>query len=104
MSEKSLTSQSLSEIMKMSADDRAAFAQDDTVRDIKLQFAGAYAEVTKRLNQAKKDLQNNLLDVENFDVNSIVGAEVRIKNEENILEILKTRFTVLFPDQKLDIL
>lgn len=104
MSDKLITERSLSEIMGMSENDKATLQNDDIKRDIKLQFAGAYSEITKRLNSAKRQLQESLMDVENFDINRVLSAEADIKNEENLLEILKSRFSILFPEQNLDIL
>lgn len=102
--EKPISSLSLSEIMKLSDSEVKVVETADLIREKKIQFISAHAETTKRLNKAKKKLQNNLMDVENMNVNVIVAAECQVLNEEKILEILTTRFKILFPDSKLDIL
>ena len=104
MSEKSISNRSLKEIMEMSDSDLASLGKEEVIREVRLQFTAGHAEVTKRLNKNKKRLNNTFLDMEHFDINEMLDAEAAIKNEENIMEILKSRFTILFPDQKLDIL
>jgi hypothetical protein len=90
--------------MKLSESDIEDANSQDVIRDRKLQFVAAHAEVTKRLNKNKKSLNSALLNMHSFDVNIVICAEADIINDEQILEILKKRFVILFPDQKLDIL
>ena len=104
MSEKSISSRSLKEIMEISESDIASLSKDDIIREVRLQFTAGHAEVIKRKNRHQKKVQNILLNMENFDVNELVAAEAAVLNEEKIMEILTKRFTILFPDQKLDIL
>lgn len=104
MSEKSISSRSLKEIMEISESDIASLSKEDIIREVRLQFTAGHAEVIKRKNKHQKKVQSILLNMENFDVNELVAAEVAVLNEEEIMEILTKRFTILFPDQKLDIL
>ena len=104
MPEKLISNRSLKEIMETSDSDLASLNKDDIIRDVKIQFAAGHAEVIKRLNKNKKNLNNVLINMENFNVNELIGAECAVENEKKILEILEKRFTILFPDQKLDIL
>ena len=104
MSEKSISSRSLKEIMDLSASDVADMSKEDVIRDVRLQFTAGHAEVIKRKNKHQKKVQSILLNMENFDVNELVAAEAAVLNEEKIMEILNKRFSILFPDQKLDIL
>ena len=104
MSEKSISTRSLKEIMKLSDSDIASLSKEEILRDVRIQFAAGHAEVTKRLDKHNKKVNTILLNMENFDVNELVAAECAVMNEQNILEVLGKRFTILFPDQKLDIL
>lgn len=104
MAKKLVSNLSLKEIMGMSENDIASLNRDDVVREIRLQFSSAHAEVKKRLGANKKKLQDILMNMENFDINVLLRAEIALVEEEKILEVMKKRFTILFPDQKIDIL
>lgn len=104
MAKKLVSNLSLKEIMGMSENDIASLNRDDVVREIRLQFSSAHAEVKKRLGANKKKLQDILMNMEHFDINALINIELSVENEEKILGVMKKRFTILFPDQKIDIL
>ncbi|MDA3809647.1 MAG: hypothetical protein PF518_04875 [Spirochaetaceae bacterium] len=88
----------------MTSSDVAELNKEDIIREVRLQFSAGHAEIVKRMNKHNKKVQTILMDMEHFDVNTLLDAECAVINDEKILEIVSKRFTILFPDQKLDIL